>query len=464
MDWTYADALDELWRRSNYERGYISNPFGDPDQAERGMRRVRALMHALGDPQRGPAMLHVAGSKGKGSTTSLLDAALRAAGYRAGRFTSPHLHAFRERIAIGGEPVSEARFASLAATATAAAERIEQEIPDLGRVTTFELLTAMGFLAFAEAGCDVAVIEVGLGGRYDATNVVSPTVAVITRIDLEHTAVLGDTLAAIAAQKAGIIKPGRPVAVAPQAAEAAEVFVETARRLGSPLLLGGRDWQVEGTCDAFRAVGPWGELADLQLGLPGAFQWENAGTAVAALWQANETGLRIDAAAIRQGLAAARWPGRFERIAVDGIDIVLDGAHTPAAASALAAALAAAFPDRRARFVLGISKDKNAAALAAALAPVAASFIATRSSNPRAADALTVAQSIAAALPAAAVSRTETTEEALALARRQASADGAPLVVVAGSLYVVADAREALGLGVHESFGPTAAGAGRPIR
>ncbi|HEU0114403.1 MAG TPA: cyanophycin synthetase [Thermomicrobiales bacterium] len=463
MDWTYADALDELWRRSNYERGYISNPFGAPEQAEIGRRRVRALMAALGDPQRGPAMLHVAGSKGKGSTTAMLDAVLRAGGRRVGRFTSPHLHSFRERIAIDGEPVTESSFAALAATATAGAERVERDAPAFGRVSTFELLTAMGFLAFAESACDAAVIEVGLGGLYDATNVVDPLVSIITRIDLEHVAVLGDNLAAIATQKAGIVKPGRPVAVSPQPAEAAEVFVATAARLGSPLLLGGRDWRIEGDAASFRASGPWGDYADLQLGLPGAYQLENAGAAVAALWLANGAGLAVDEAAIRAGLAAARWPGRFERIAAAGAEIVLDGAHTPAAATALAASLAAAYSGRRAHVVLGVSKDKDAAALARALAPVAASFVATRSANPRAADAMAVEQAIAAAGLDLPTTRAAPTADALALALARAGRDERPLVVVTGSLFVVADAREALGLGVAEPFGPPV-GSSPPIR
>ncbi|HEU5432628.1 MAG TPA: cyanophycin synthetase, partial [Thermomicrobiales bacterium] len=463
MAWTYTDALDELWRRSNYERGYISNPFGSPEQAEIGRWRVRALMAALGDPQRGPAVLHVAGSKGKGSTVAMVDAVLRASGRRTGRFTSPHLHSFRERIAIDDEPATEAAFAALAAEATEAAERLEREEPDLGRVSTFELLTAMGFLAFAEAACDAAVIEVGLGGLYDATNVVEPLVSVITRIDLEHTAVLGDSLAAIAAQKAGVIKPARPVAVAPQVDEAAAVFVETAGRLGSPLLLGGRDWRIEGEAASFRASGPWGDYVDLRLGLPGTYQMENAGTAIAALWLADRAGLPIAEAAIRTGLAAARWPGRFERAVADGVEIVLDGAHTPAAATALAASLVAAYPGRRAQIILGISKDKDAAALARALAPVAASFVATRSANPRAADAMAVEQAIAAADLGIPTARAEPTAAALAVALADARREEQPLVVAAGSLFVVADAREALGLGAPEPFGP-AVGSSPSIR
>lgn len=463
MAWTYDEALDELWRRSNYERGYISNPFGAPEQAEIGRRRVRALMAALGDPQRGPAMLHVAGSKGKGSTVAMLDAVLRASGRRVGRFTSPHLHSFRERIAIDDEPVTEATFGTLTREATAAAERVERDEPGLGRVSTFELLTAMGFLAFAQAVCEVAVIEVGLGGLYDATNLVEPLVSVITRIDLEHTAVLGDTLAAIAAQKAGIIKPGRPVAVSPQPAEAAAVFVEAAGRFGSPLLLGGRDWRIDGDATSFRAVGPWGDEADLRLGLPGRYQLENAGTALATLWLADRAGLPIAEPAVRAGLAAARWPGRFERVEADGVEIVLDGAHTPAAATALAASLAAAYPGRRAHVVLGISRDKDAATLARALAPVAASFVATRSANPRAADAVAVEHALAASGLDIPTARAEPAAAALALAMDAARRDERPLVVATGSLFVVADAREALGLGAPERFGP-AVGATPPIR
>ena len=442
--WDEQRAIDELWDRSDYERGRITDPFGGDEAAERGLRRTGSLLAALGNPQAACPVVHVAGSKGKGSTSAMAEAILRASGCRTGLFTSPHLHAFRERIALGGEPVPGADFAALCQSATRAARRVEHADPNLGRVTTFELVTAMGFLAFARADCDIAVVEVGLGGRWDATNVVDPLVSVVTRIDLEHTAILGDTLAKIAAQKAAIIKPGRPAVVGPQPPEALEVFRARAAATASPLLVGGVDWQAAGTWRDLTLTGPWGTLDRLALALPGAHQAENAGTAVAACWVAAEAGLPVTTDAIRAGLAATRWPGRFERVEAGGRTLVLDGAHTPAAAAALAAAVAEEFPGLRATAVVGISRDKDALEILGALAPVLGRVVATRSANPRAAAAATVA---AAARRLGLPTETAGT---VAEALRAARPEPASPVLVTGSLFTVADAREALGLGVPD--------------
>ena len=442
--WDEQRAIDELWDRSDYERGRITDPFGGDEAAERGLRRTGALLAALGNPQDACPVVHVAGSKGKGSTSAMAEAILRAAGCHTGLFTSPHLHAFRERIALDGVPVPGAHFAALCQSATRAAREVERADPGLGRVTTFELVTAMGFLGFARADCDVAVVEVGLGGRWDATNVVDPLVAVVTRIDLEHTAILGDTLALIAAQKAAIIKPGRPAVVGPQPAEARAVFRARAAATGSPLLVGGVDWQTAGTWRDLTLAGPWGTFDHLALALPGAYQVENAGTAVAACWVAAESGLPVTSAAIREGLATTRWPGRFERVTAEGRTLLLDGAHTPAAAAALAAAVAEELPGVRATAVVGISRDKDAAEILGALAPVLGRVVATRSANPRAADAATVeAAARRLGLPTGSAAT-------VAAALRIARSDPAPLVLVTGSLFTVADAREVLGIGVPD--------------
>ena len=441
---TYPAALRALWDRSAYERGYVSNPFGDAASGERGLRRVAALLDRLGRPQERVGIVHVAGSQGKGSTSAMVDAVLRAAGHRVGLFTSPHLHSWRERIAVDGEPIAEAAFAGLTARAVAAAEAVEVAEPDLGQVTTFELLTAMGLDAFATAGCALAVLEVGLGGRYDATNVVTPLVAAITRLDLEHTAVLGGSLEEIAAAKAGILKPGRPAAVSPQDPAALAVVEAVAAERGSPFLVGGRDWHWSGTWRRFDADGPWGRYDGLPLGLPGDHQLENAGTALAALWSLTEDGVAVPEAAVRVGLASVRWPGRFERVSLPaGATAVLDGAHTPAAAAALAAAVATEFPDRRAVVVLGASVDKEAATLARALASVTAAVVATRSANPRA----MAAEGVAAGARAAGLPVEVVADVGDAVARAVDRAGPAGLVLVVGSLFVVAEAREALGLG-----------------
>lgn len=445
--WDYPAALRAIWERSGYDRGFVSNPFAGDEAAQRGLKRTAALLDRLGRPQERYGILHVAGSKGKGSTCAFAASILHAAGYRVGLFTSPHLHTYRERIAVNGAAISEAAFAALTQRAVAAAEALEAAAPDLGAVTAFELTTAMALDHFAAAGCDLAVVEVGLGGRLDATNVVTPLVAAITALDLEHTAVLGDTLPAIARQKAGIIKPGRPVVVSPQAPEALTVIAATAERLGSPLSLAGRDWQWTGDWCAFAASGPWGDLPALRLGLPGAHQIENAATALAATWLLGSAGYPIPPDAMRAGLAAATWPGRFERAALpNGATAILDGAHTPASAAAFAATIAAEYPERRAVLVLGVLGDKDPAALAAALAPVTSAVIAAESHTPRAVPAARVADVLAAAgRPAHAGG-----DVAAALRRAAALAGPAGLVLVTGSLTVVAEAREALGLAVPD--------------
>ena len=343
--WTYRDSLGAIWDRSFYERGYVSNPFNDPESAARGLRRTAALLERLGTPQARYPIVHVAGSKGKGSTSALIAAALRAAGHRVGLATSPHLHVWRERVAVDGTPVAEPAFAALTQRAVAAAERLEREEPDLGRVTAFELLIAIGLDGFAANGCQAAVIEVGLGGTFDATNVVEPIVSVITRLDLEHTAVLGPTIEEIAANKAGIVKPGVPVVVSPQAPAALTVIAHAAAERGAPLLVGGREWHATGSWRRFAVEGPWGNYGDLRIRLPGAHQVENAATALAALWHTDRAELAVPETAVRAGFAAAHWPGRFERVSSgDGAEIVLDGAHTPAAMAALAKTLGEEFP------------------------------------------------------------------------------------------------------------------------
>jgi len=441
----YADALRAVWARSDFERGRVANPFVDAAAGERGLRRTAALLARLGRPQDRFGALHVAGSKGKGSTAAMLDAVLRAAGWGTGLYTSPHLHTVRERVAIDGVPIAEDRFAGLAERVEAAAAAIEREDRGLGGVTTFEVLTAIGFLAFAEAGCCLVVVEVGLGGSWDATNVLTPLVSVITRLDLEHTAILGRTLPEIAAAKAGIVKPGVPVVVAPQAAEALAVVERAAAEHGAPQLVGDRDWRVAGGWRRFDAVGPWGEYRGLRLGLPGAHQVENAGLALAALWALHPAGIAVPAEAVRDGLATVAWPGRFERVVRPGeATVILDGAHTPASAAALAAALAAEFPGERAVVVLGTSADKEPAALVGALAPVAKAVVATRADHPRAMTAEAVAAGVAAGVAELPVEAAAGVPAALARAAALAGPEG--LVLVTGSLFVVAGAREALGL------------------
>ena len=445
--WSYADALHAIWARSDFERGRVANPFVDAEAGERGLRRVAALLDRLGCPQDRFAAVHIAGSKGKGSTAAILAAILGAAGHRPGLFTSPHLHTVRERIVVAGEAISEERFAALTARVEQAAAALERDHPALGPISTFEILTALALLAFADAGCPLAVIEVGLGGTYDATNVLSPLVAVITRLDLEHTAILGDSLAAIAAAKAGIIKSGQTVLVAPQSAAALAVIAAVATDRGSPLLVGDRDWRLAGDWRNFTAIGPWGRLSCMRLALSGAHQMENAGLALAAVWALRQAGWVIPEVAIRTGLTDVRWPGRFERVVRAGQPtFVLDGAHTPAAAAALAETLATEMPGQQAVLVLGVSADKDLAALLHPLAPIISAVIATQADHPRALPAAALAAHLdcgdhpLAVVPAVGAALTEAASRA----------GPAGMVLVTGSLFVVASAREALGLAVAE--------------
>ncbi|HEY7036146.1 MAG TPA: Mur ligase family protein, partial [Thermomicrobiales bacterium] len=297
--WDYRSALRAIWERSAYDRGFISNPFAGDAAADLGLRRTAALLDRLGRPHERYGIVHVAGSKGKGSTCAFIDAILPTAGYRAGRYTQPHLHTMRERIAVAGRPIDESAFAALTRRALDAARTVERERPELGEVTAFELTTAMALDHFASAGCDLAVVEVGLGGTLDATNVVTPLVSVITALDLEHTAVLGDTLPKIAAQKAGIIKPGRPVALSPQPPEALAVIEQVAKERESALYVGGRDWEWTGTWRSFSATGPWGTFENLTSGLVGRHQIDNACVAIAATWLLSSPDVERSFAALR---------------------------------------------------------------------------------------------------------------------------------------------------------------------
>ncbi|MGH2558450.1 MAG: bifunctional folylpolyglutamate synthase/dihydrofolate synthase [Thermomicrobiales bacterium] len=445
--WDYAEALRAIWERSAYDRGFVSNPFWGDAAATLGLRRTERLLERLGRPQDGCGIIHVAGSKGKGSACAFAAAILRSAGYRAGLYTSPHLHSFRERIAVDGESIAEDAFADLTRTALFEATSLEQDEPELGEITAFELTTAMALRHFANEGCDLSVVEVGMGGTLDSTNVVTPLVSAITTLDYEHTRVLGDRIEEIAANKAGIIKPGRPVVVSAQPAEVLEVIERAATDAGSDLLLSGQSWEMTGSWTDCIAEGPWGRYEGLRSGLVGSHQVENAGVAIAATWLLNGHGYSVPESAARGGLATVRWPGRFEVVdAPDRPRIILDGAHTPASAAALANAFREIEPERAAAVVLAVMADKDPLAMARALAPVATAFVVTSTRNPRAMGTKMLAEGLstvekpvvtAAGVPAA-----------LAAAERHAGPEG--LVIVTGSLATVAEAREALGLGTPD--------------
>lgn len=441
---TYEGALAAIWARSSYDRGFVSNPFAGDEAARLGLRRTEAVLTELGHPERAYPVVHVAGSKGKGSTCMFVDAILRASGARCGRFLSPHLHSYRERFIVDDELIGEAAFAALTGEVIAAAEAVEAADPALGQVTAFELSTAMAFQHFAREGCDVAVIEVGLGGTLDSTNVVHPAVSLITRLDYEHTAILGDTMTEIAGNKAGIIKPGRPVVSAAQPAEGMEVIKARAGEAGSPLYIANRDWAVTGTDHSFTVTGRWGEIGGLASALAGQHQVENAALAIAAIGVLRETMPAfgaIDDDAIRRGIASTTHPGRFEQVALPGGPIVvIDGAHTPAASEALAATMTGSHPDARVAVIVGMLRDKAPEPILAPLLPLAERLIAVAPGNPRAVpegelrDVLAEMGVTCSVAPGVA--------EGLNVAMRS----GCDVVLVTGSLVTAAEARVALGL------------------
>ncbi len=443
----YRQAIAYIIERSGYDRGFVSNPF---DAETVGLRRTAWLLDALGNPERTVPAVHVAGTKGKGSTAAFLDSILRASGRRVGLYTSPHLHTFRERIQIHGAPIGEDLFAELTTEIAPLNARLAAEHPDWGEATAFEVATVLAFLAFARSSVDVSVIEVGLGGRLDATNVLDPEVSVITSISYDHTSILGDTLTEIAAEKGGIIKAGRPVVSAPQQPEARETLERIAAERGSQLLIGERDWRASGGSDSFQVRGPWGDYTSLHSALTGRHQVENAATAIAASWVLGQRGIQTNEDALRRGLATVKWPGRFEIIRTRPV-VIVDGAHNVDSFERLAETLRDEYPHRRITLIAGIAADKDVEQMMRVMAPVSERIIATASRHPRAAKPERIVEAIAALDgPKPDVDTAE--DVAGALRKALESADDQDVICASGSLYVVAEAREALELGRSDEF------------
>jgi dihydrofolate synthase/folylpolyglutamate synthase len=414
---TFAQALAALEARQE-------------TKIELGLGRVRAHLARLGDPQEKVPAFHVAGTNGKGSTCAMLASVLRASGRRTGLYISPHLLDVRERITVDGRPIPESAFARLLSRALKA---------DKGaRLTYFELLTSIAFQYFVEAKCDVSVLETGLGGRLDATNVVSaPLAAVVTSIDYDHQAYLGRTLPRIAAQKAGIFKAGRP-AVMPDLP-----VLRRAVKRGRPVVVK-RAWsvrRVDWTRGAQVLRSPQGR--EYRLTLLGERQGRNAALARAAV---EASGLAVSEAAWRKGLSSVKWPGRFQAIKLGRKILVVDGAHNPEAARALAATWAASpWGKKPARWILGIMRDKDRAGLLKPLAPFLRDVTVVRPPSPRALEPLDLAASVRRFAPRARVTVERDPAAALAAWRRDARAPA--VAVCAGSLYLAGAALRALGRG-----------------
>jgi dihydrofolate synthase / folylpolyglutamate synthase len=425
---SYRDALTYIYSYTNFERK--SMPRYDLDLLDLG--RIRTLLERLGNPHsRFPSLL-IAGTKGKGSTAAVSESILRAAGYRTGFYLSPHLHTFRERIRVNGVMVTEAHVSDLV-------DRFKPEFEAIPGLTAFEVITTLAFLTFAAAEVDVAVLEVGLGGRLDATNVANPVVAVITSISYDHTHLLGDTLTLIAREKAGIIRPGALVVSAPQVPEAMTILEEICDERGAELVVVGDSLAWQWSPGRVTLKGQRFFLNDQTYWLPllGAHQVANAVTAIAAVeGMVQRTHLKVPRPAIVDGLRTLTWPGRLEILGRDPY-VVIDSAMNGDSAEKLRRALLEYFPGRKIIFVIGSTADHEYAALLRNLLPFSDQIFITRSNHPRAAAPEVLAE------VANSLGHEVRIEAHVNSALRAALAQANPrdVICVTGSLFCVADAR-----------------------
>ena len=405
------------------------------------LRRMVALLQRLGNPHQGIPTVHIAGTKGKGSTAAMCASVLSQQGYRTGLFSSPHLHTFRERIRLNGTPVSEEEFAALLEEVWPAMGWVRDNT-ELGEVTMFEALTAMALCHFSRRA-DIQVLEVGLGGRLDTTNVVTPRVCAITSLSLDHTAILGDTIEAIAGEKAGIIKAGVPVVTSPQVPEAMRVIETTCRERRCQLVKVGEalTWRKGTVTPQGQSVEVCGRLGNYHLRTPllGDYQLENLSTAVGVLEVLQEQGYVINKPAISQGFRQLCWPCRME-VLKDAPLVVCDGAHNPYSVARLRDSLPGYFGYQRVVLIVGVSQDKNLEGIVKELAAMSSQVIATRSRHPRATPTGTLVEAFHAHHIEA--TQAENVASALSTALEQARADD--LVLATGSLFVAAEAREVI--------------------
>ncbi len=401
------------------------------------------LMELMDNPHRQFRTVHVAGTNGKGSTAVYIAGMLMAAGFRVGLYTSPHLVSFTERIRINGMPIAETRVIDLAQRVRDVYRRLPAaESSGEMSPTFFEVTTAMAFTYFAEEGIEIAVVEVGMGGRLDSTNVIRPLVSVITNIDLEHTEFLGGTLEQIAGEKAGIIKPGIPLITGAAQPEAIRVIESAAVAQQARVFRLGKDFSAEyfigkGSEQIFNYHGIQKHYPGLRLQMLGRHQIDNACLALAAIECLRNDGILVEEKAVRVALEHTRWEGRMERVAQKP-DIFLDGAHNPASAKKLAVLIRDLMPTyRRLILVIGILSDKDYCGIVAELVPLADRIVVTKPQYSRALDVKVLAAEIGRLH--AQVATAETVGEALSLARNIASVDD--IILVTGSLYIVGDAR-----------------------
>ena len=446
----YVEALRYLYSFADMERGI---GFSSRSPREFTFERVKRMLQFLGNPEQGLRFVHVAGSKGKGSTSAMIASVAKAAGLRAGLYTQPHLHSFTERIMVDLNPIDRPAFAHLVWRVRDAVDWLTEHRADLGAPTTFEFATVAALKHFRDSNVDLAVIEVGLGGTWDATNIISPVVSVITSLEIEHSAILGDTIEEIAYAKTGIVKPGVPVVTVPQVPEAMEIIRARSVAAEAQLIVaeagavtaldpaGGFRWSGDRpTLDCIvQSTITKGLLVSFPL--LGEHQLINVGAALRAIEVLARTGLNIDADAIGRGLENCRWPCRVDVLRRSPL-VIADGAHTSRSSAFLASAVETLFGVRSAAIVFGALSDKRHVEILRTLKPVANKLYACSSAHPRSASSLDIVS--AAAEAGIAAERYDGAGDALRAALDE-SGDGAAIVAT-GSLFVAAEVREELGL------------------
>jgi dihydrofolate synthase/folylpolyglutamate synthase len=426
----YQESLDYLLRFADYERLPRSGIVWD-------LRRIERLLERMGNPQYAARTIHITGTKGKGSTAAMIEAILRQARLRTGLYTSPHLLSFTERIKVDGQPIAEADWARLTENIMPDVEAVNEE-GTFGELTTFEILTAMAFLHFREIKTDYQVIEVGLGGRIDATNVVRPEIGVMTSISYDHTDVLGDTLAKIASEKSGIIKPGAVVISARQVPEAMEVIERVCREKDVRLVKAGTDftWKREDFTEngqSFRFKGLSNEY-ELKLPLLGEYQLENAALSVATVGVLVEKGVKISAENIVAGLEAVSCPGRLQVLRRQPW-LVVDEAHNAYSMQQLGVALREHFACDKITLILGFGNDKEVDGMVAEAARITDNIIVAASQHPKAVRPEALGEKFAEHGIAARESESVAAGVKMALAE----AGKSDLLCAAGSIFVIAE-------------------------
>lgn len=430
----YSQAEEYLNSFTNYEQipgiSYVQPGYS--------LKHVEELLNRMGNPQLAARTIHIAGTKGKGSVSAMIAQVLSSSGYKTGLYTSPHFHTLRERISIDGSLISEAEFAAAMAEIKPFIESMRKDTA-FRQLTYFEALTALAFAYFRKKQVDFQVLEVGLGGRLDATNVARPIICIITPISLDHTQILGNSLEEIAREKAGIIKPGCWVVLSPQPEEAASVISDICREKKAKVVQAGKDitWHKIGGDLSPQSLVIEGRRNNYQVSIPlsGDFQLENAASAVAALEVLGSAGFGISTADIARGLARVKWPGRFH-ILQEYPTVLVDGAHNVASIKRLVDNIKGYFAHKRIFLVFGTSCDKDIPGIINELVPLSPQVIVTRTAHSRAAPLSTLVAEFSKRGIELEIRETVTE----AISRALSLADRTDLICVTGSLFVVAEA------------------------